>query len=387
MKLTKRVAIVLAGLFTACSGETKMELPEHIAGIENLTVYELPENSPIEISFEPEAYFGDSDEVLIGNFNSAVADEKGRVYLADSDQKTIHVFHPEGTFLQSIGKEGKGPGEFMNILSLQTDGKNLYAYDFSQRRVNVFALENLEFSYTVLLTLEDVGIDELSGTYPSSYYVLPDNTILVSFAQPFGADTSEDERLALYYKMNHEGRILSDKILSTRLAEVLMDRSNGGIMIWGSPYGGRSLIEISTSGNIYSAWSKEFLIHSYNQTGERLGAWYYPLQKAALSRDEAINYHDDENYKRMARNSEIPGTWPALNSMKTDDQNRLWLSTIVEDREVYQWWVMDGDGEPLATFTWPRSRSVADIKNGFIYARETDEMGLAQVVRYRVEGL
>lgn len=235
--------------------------------------------------------------------------------------------------------------------------------------------------------LEDVDIEELSGTYPSSYYVLPDNTILVSFAQPFGADTSEDDRLALYYKMNHEGRIVSDKILSTRLAEFLMDRSNGGIMIWGSPYGGRYLIEKSSSGNIYSAWSKEFLIHIYSQSGEQLGAWYYPFQKAALSRDEAINYHDDENYRRMARNDDIPETWPALNSIMTDDRNRLWFSTIIEDQDLYKWWVMDENGKPLATFTWPRSRSIADIKNGYLYARETDSMGLAQVVRYRVEGL
>jgi len=387
MSKTQPLFILLIVLVSGCTAGEEIEIPEEIASIDNLSVFELPDNPPHQVTFEPEAYFGDTDDVLIGNINSAVANDEGRVYLADPDQKTIHVFQPDGTFIKSIGKEGKGPGEFGNISSLQADEKNLYAYDFSQRRINVFVLENLTFSHTISLMLEDGDIEELSGTYPSSYYVLPDNIVLVSFAQPFGTDASQDERMALYYKVNHESRIMSDKIFSTRLAEFLMDRSNGGVMIWFSPYGGRPIVETSLSGNIFSAWSKEFLIHIYSQSGEQLGAWYYPFQKAALSRDEAINYHDDENYKRMARNDDIPETWPALNSMFTDDQERLWISTIVEDREVYQWWVMSEDGEPLATFTWPRSRSIADIKNGYVYARETDEMGLAQVVRYRVEGL
>jgi len=77
MKLIKRVAIVLAGLFTACSGETKMELPEHIAGIENLTVYELPENPPQNIDFILEMSFGDSDDIIIGRIAGVAADENG----------------------------------------------------------------------------------------------------------------------------------------------------------------------------------------------------------------------------------------------------------------------------------------------------------------------
>jgi len=48
---------------------------------------------------------------------------------------------------------------------------------------------------------------------------------------------------------------------------------------------------------------------------------------------------------------------------------------------------MDEDSEPLATFIWPRSRSIQDIKNGNVYVQETDEMGLANVVRYRIEGI
>ncbi len=72
--------------------------------------------------------------------------------------------------------------------------------------------------------------------------------------------------------------------------------------------------------------------------------------------------------------------------MLIDDQNRLWISTIVKDLDVYRWWVLEENGKLLARFTWPRNREIEVIKNGFVYAKETeDETGLERVVRYRIE--
>lgn len=387
MKLIKRVAIVLAGLFTACSGETKMELPEHIAGIENLTVYELPENPPLDIDFIPEMSFGDSDDIIIGRIAGVAADENGQVYIADGDQNTIHVFDPDGSYRQSLGKEGKGPGEFGSLALLQLSDDFLHAMDFSQRRVNVFSPETLEFSHTFNLLNEDRQVEELDGTYPGSFIPLDKNRYLVSFSHPFRSGDLEDERSVLHYILDSDGKVVSDRILKTKMGEFLTERSGDSFMVWGSPFGGNSLLELSENGDIFTAWTRDFLIHLHNTDGEKKGAYYYPFQNAPLDRDEAINLNDSEVYQRMARNSEIPDTWPALNSMKSDDQNRLWISTIVEDQDLYQWWVLDQNGEPLTTFTWPRSQKIENIKNGYLYARETDDMGLAQVVRYRVEGL
>ncbi len=387
MYRNQTVFILLIVILAACSGGEEIEIPEEIASIENLTVYELPENPPSEINFIPEVSFGDTDELIIGGVGGATADERGRVFIADRDQNTIHAFDADGNYLQSLGKEGKGPGEFGSLAFLQLSDDFLHAMDFSQRRVNVFSLETLEFSHTFSLMNEERQIEELTGRFPGSYLPLDKNRYLVSFSQPFRSGDLEDERSVLYYILDSEGKVISDRILKTKMGEFLMERSGDSFMVWVSPFGANSLVELSENGTIFTAWSRDFLIHKYNTDGEKSGANYYPFQNAPLDRDEAINYNEDENYQRMVRNSEIPATWPALISMKSDDHNRLWISTIVEDQDVYQWWVLDENGEPLATFTWPRSQTVEDIKNGYVYVRETDDMGLAKVVRYRVDGL
>ena len=72
--------------------------------------------------------------------------------------------------------------------------------------------------------------------------------------------------------------------------------------------------------------------------------------------------------------------------MFVDDENRLWISTIVEDFDVYEWWVLEENGEMITRFEWPRDEPIEMIKNDYLYTKETeDETGVQQVVRYRVE--
>jgi len=82
----------------------------------------------------------------------------------------------------------------------------------------------------------------------------------------------------------------------------------------------------------------------------------------------------------------LPESWPALNDLLIDDENRLWVSTIVEDFEIFEWWVLEETGELITRFKWPRDEPIEVVKNGYMYTLETDEdTGLQQVVRYRIE--
>jgi len=59
-----------------------------------------------------------SDTTLtIGEMNGlAIGDQ--HVYLADNMAMRIHVFDNNGNFLRSIGKRGRGPGEFLNMTAI-----------------------------------------------------------------------------------------------------------------------------------------------------------------------------------------------------------------------------------------------------------------------------
>jgi hypothetical protein len=78
---------------------------------------------------------------------------------------------------------------------------------------------------------------------------------------------------------------------------------------------------------------------------------------------------------------------PAFNTLRMDDQSRLWVSVITDDSDTYDWWVLNEDGSKQAHFTWPRDRNIQLIRDGYVYTREEDEMGLVQIIRYGMSEL
>lgn len=386
MKKSVKLVLILL-LFAGCSARGEVDIPGHIKELENLTAYSADTEPAAEISFEPEALFGDNEEVIIGQITNATVDTEGRVFIADFRQSTIYVYESDGTYLRQLGGEGEGPGEFGNLGAVHADTDYLYAMDWNRRRLNVFSLTDLQFEFTINLMDDNPEIEELQNRYPGNYFVKNDGTILVAYGLPYRPDTDpEEERHTIFYEVDRNGDIKSDELFSQRAPDILSHQTGDGARIVGmSPFGGRPLFALTGDGRPISAWSEDFLIKFHTTDGEYERAFYYPYEKSEVDRQEVIDSYENDQMKQMVRNAEAPDTWPALNSLEVDDQNRLWVSTIVGDDEVYEWWILEEDGELLAKFTWPRSRNLQQIKNGFVYAIESEEeSGLQRVVQYRV---
>lgn len=388
-KLNYLLIPILLILVAACSSAPATEVPEEIAELENLTIIPADVEPSKTIDFNRDAIYGDTEDVMLGSITSVAVDKEGRVFIADRDQNYIHVYESDGNYLQQVGSEGEGPGEFGNISRLNTDEEFLYGYDFSKRQVNVFQLESLEFSHTIPLLREDMDIEELSGAYPGAYYLRNDGTLLVGYSQPFRMNTDDenddDERMTLYYQLDEDGNVVSDKVFEQRSSDYIMDRTDSYMVVLTPPYGRRSLLSVAEDDRIYSAWTEEFLVKIHNSDGSYERAIYYPYQKSDLDMSEVLADYEGD-HRQMIRNDDSPPTWQAMNSLRVDDQNRMWISTITEDQEVYDWWIIDKEGELQAQFTWPRNRNLQEIKNGVVYTEETDEAtGLEQVVKYSIE--
>lgn len=64
-------------------------------------------------------------------------DAEGRVYIGDSRPASIKIFERDGRFLRTIGRHGKGPGEYTAAF-LAVQGGLLVVHDPDQRRTTVF---------------------------------------------------------------------------------------------------------------------------------------------------------------------------------------------------------------------------------------------------------
>jgi len=379
------ISIIL--LVAACSSKPEIKIPEQIKKLENLTVIPPETEASHSIDFKRNAKFGETEDVIVGELTGVAVDSLGRVYIADESQNIIHVYKPNARYLRQIGSEGKGPGEFVDIASVVQDGQYLYGYDRDQDRLNVYSLDSLKYSYAIPLLRNDRNIEALSRRYPSSYYVFDDGKLLVGFSQPFGMRGLEEERNILYYVLNREGQVVSDTTIFTHQAdENIINRENNGMIMVRPPYGREAILKVGDDDQLYTSWTEDFLIKIYDADGSYQKAIYYPYQQASLDINEILKKYESKRPKDIVRNADNPSTWPAINSIVVDDKSRIWVSTITDNKEIYQWWVISNEGDLQAKFQWPRNRTIEEIKEGNVYTQETDqETGVEQIVRYSIE--
>jgi len=78
---------------------------------------------------------------ILGSIIDAVFDENGNLYLSDGNQKKIHVYRFNGEFISSLGREGRGPGEFSGLsskgLAIDNENNQICALDFPGARINL----------------------------------------------------------------------------------------------------------------------------------------------------------------------------------------------------------------------------------------------------------
>jgi hypothetical protein len=193
------------------------------------------------------------------------------------------------------------------------------------------------------------------------------------------------ENRGLYYFLDKKGQIASEKLFEKKSSiQVLVPLPGRRVGMPISVYG-ESLVSLSDENLIYSAWSTDFLIKIYGPDGEYERAFYYPSDEVPLTA-ESISKVGSQLLQKGMSSMDLPESWPVLNTLIVDDENRLWVSTTVKDHEVYEWWVLRKNGEVITKFEWPRNKSVEEVRNGYVYTRETEEeTGLQQIVRYSFE--
>lgn len=364
-----------------------------------------------EIQFEREISYGSTNFVVVGKIASVAADKRNRVFIADSDQTTVHVFKSDVSYLTSLGRQGEGPGEFTamyesrsrNLFEIESD--RLYVSTGAQlfpTKVQVFALEDLSFSHTIKLTPENRSkYTELEGYYPNQMYPRDDGLFLVAYHRSQFEYKNTAESDIRYMIQDSTGNIVSGPVLELkdRIFSVY-EAPNKGTRMTSFPFYGKSLLDVSAEGHLYAVNnSQEFTIDVYDANGTFIRSFEHSFTNRALTRNGLIEYYKNnanlaklDQYEgenvglKMIRNAEnLPETWPALGTMFFDDENRIWVATIVEDLDYYEWWVLEKSGEVTGRFKWPRNKPVEAVNNGYLYVRESNEMGVSIIVRYRID--
>ncbi|TVQ07236.1 MAG: 6-bladed beta-propeller [Balneolaceae bacterium] len=392
----KKIAIYTLFLFSiSCTNEVSNDLPDPIKKLENLTVYSIDIKPESEIEFIREQVFTDSDDVLIGNILGIVVDDQGRVFIADNQQLSILVFDSDGNFITRIGREGRGPSEFQDISAITANANRLYIFDETLKRISAFSLESLTLSSTIPMISGNVNHKQGVVSRLTRLYALDDNRVLVQYEElPLVEQLNGPPTQYRHYYLNESGELSTDEIMLKTGVEYLITVTDGDPGRLTASFLKSTLMAVSQMGEIYTAWSGDFLIKVFDSDGIYLRSIYYPFENSTLDQESYIEQLELNQFMhQLYQNADYPNTWPALHYMLVDDENRLWVSTISSDENNFTWWVLSNGGTLLAKFKWPGQRlnrfihnlEVIEVKDGKLYVREESPAGGQAILRYRIE--
>lgn len=388
LSLSNRVILFLVLIHVAagCSANGEVDLPEYASGLENVIVLN-PDREPLH-TLQLDSIFtvGNEDQVLFSRLTNIAVDKSGKLFAAEGmrGRTEIHVFDQYGVYKNSIGRDGSGPGEFRSIRDLTVVDDNLFVLDFNLRRVQSFSTTSYELDKVAVLNPSEWDISgENSAVFPDQIYPLGNEKFLAAFNHL----TFEVDQLLLYH-LDFEGRVASDQLEAIDLITHLHDPAETGRAFY-DPFGGRGLLSVSGNSKIFTSWSEYFLIKVYDEDVNYEYAFYYPIKRAELDRTDALEFYGTGesviSFQRAIRSHGIPSRWRALEHVIADDNNRLWISVIVDDQSIYEWWVLADRGELLAKFNWPRNREILKSKNDRLYVKETEEAtGIQRITAYRI---
>ncbi|WP_420127740.1 6-bladed beta-propeller [Longimicrobium sp.] len=88
----------------------------------------------------------DGEHDAFGRVMDAALDRAGRILVADDQSHHVRVFGRDGRYVGTIGRRGRGPGEFESPWRVATDASDsIFVWDVAQARISVFG-GNLRFA-------------------------------------------------------------------------------------------------------------------------------------------------------------------------------------------------------------------------------------------------
>ena len=339
------------------------------------------------LSVEKSLQIKETSEVFFTSIEELVAaDSQGNVFVADRGQNLIYAFDSAGKLLQSFGRKGRGPGEFLDIeqIFIGPDDK-VYVLDRLLLRFSSFLKTNEEWVY------HDAFTYKLKSPLhqPTGAILIPDGFLLeqsIYYALSIGKNQYEYP----VAKIDDEGNLINEAALVLPLDEfAFLNDGNklGGVNYL--PFGRKSILKSGPQNTLHHIWTDQIRIHSLNLNGDTLSAFKYPIINPPVSREEKkywIDAHIQEMHNLLDKT--IPATKPVVQDFFVDEESRFWVNIHPDITGENTWIIFSKSGEPLGRFSIAKNEKGSHVQNNNLYAtHESEETGELSVVVYVIEFL
>ena len=326
------------------------------------------------------------DPYLLYSVGDATRLNDGRIVVANRGTQELRVFDARGTYLETWGGAGEGPGEFTELWSVERwPGDSIAAWTAQRRGISVFASDG---TYGRTFNMESYGSPLWIFFSPVS--VTRDGSVLAVLS-PEIADTTVAEL------RDGEGRTTANfgaqpSIETHRFVED--GRAMSVLKIFGrrpvSATWGERVVIGSTDRYELKAFradgSLERLVRRANvpraPTPADVAAYIDERQPPPTPDMSAAEAENARRWRRGYESVPVAQHFPAFESIMTDAVDHLWVEEYEfpgEERPGSLWTVFDPEGHVLGFVETPEVFQIYEIGEDYILTRTRGELDVESV--------
>lgn len=392
-RLRLSVALVAILELCGCGGEAPPRLVQvrdsaGITVVENKATSEaeldqwwLPDSPLLEIGVAE----GDP-EYQLHDVRSAVRLQDGRIVVANAGTQEIRFYDREGRFIQSVGREGEGPGEFVRLSWLKKFAvDSLAAWDWGTKRVTIFDCEGR--------LVRSLNLAQLPGvTYPSPVGVFDDGRLLVNNRiRPDLVAGRVTRAPVVSYLVDSNGELTSSvgEQPGTQIFFVMIEERPVAETL---PFGRRPRFALFKD-RFYAGTSDTYEIRIYGEDGTQRRIIRLEYENREVTAQHIERYKQTEiapvpdpwrqQLEQWLAEAPIPETMPAYGPLMVDAEGNLWVRQYLEPGgEPTHWRVFDAEGQLVALAVAPGGFLPLEMGSDYVLGRWRDEMDVEYVRMY-----
>ena len=362
---------------------------------------------PWRIGQEPTVSIGavvGDEAYLLHQVSDAVVLPDGRIVVANSGTNELRVFDGAGVHLATWGREGEGPGEFMDLTGVDTwPGDSLVAWESRSRAISVLDAGGM-FGRSFVLE---------AGAYPDPAprgetrsrpdrplelrVVLDDGSLLGRIGEVTGEGYRRSRETYLLRRANTASPV---EFGTHPGQESYLAFMNGMPVLGNLPFG-RSLWEAEWGELVIITPDDEYEIRAYERTTGALARIVRREYDNRPPTREEVDEALDAALERagltgqrleMARQGygDMPlvEQFPAFRMLRIDPLDHLWVREATLpgiDRPAPLWTVFDPEGRALGFIETPDGLIIFEIGADYLLGRVTDDVGVESVQVWMLE--
>lgn len=318
------------------------------------------------------------DSILFGGIGELVAvDRSGRIFVGDGQDSKIYVFTADGQLVQTIGRRGRGPGEFEWLESLYVGaGDTLYVFDSQLERLSAFEPDDLELAY-------DFSVPETSFGLP--YYLvggLDGEGFLITYGWPVSPGDAMEGRRLYVLLVDWTGQIVPPPLHYLPAAEWLVSAEGEDRFAIGMPFGRDPVYRLGLDGKLYAGWTESIDITVIAPDGVHSDSSTHALNPIPLTQGEVESFVEGTPnwYQKAVLAADLSATKPAYETFIVDDRNWIWIKTTRQSiaDTTARWLILDSESRLRGQMQLPARTNLRVIREGRAYAAmHGEEIALA----------